>query len=224
MAERIEERPRLAGPPLELLRTLHDELEAYRPVRPQAASRDEEIQRSEARRQCEDGILRLVAGWDELKAQPDPDAEPAPEPGDPGGAQTVDDRAGTVDEDQHAALDSLKVEHGWLQQEMGSTTAMTSAVVTWSTRLSADARVRRTRGGSPTCSTDFPPSLHAPLCIATTFSAASSNDAKPSARLLAASGSPPERASLRLASANSRARPARRGRSYRGRARGTGPG
>ena len=113
----VQERPRLAGRALELLRTLRNELAAYQPIRPQAASRHEELQRSEARRQCEDGILRLVADWEDLMAQPGPVEEPAPEPGAPGGAPTADDRAGTVDEDQQPAFDLLKAEHDRAQHE-----------------------------------------------------------------------------------------------------------
>lgn len=109
-ASAVEERPRLAGPALDVLGTLRDELQAYQPIRPQAASRDEELQRSVERRQREEDILRLVADWEELLAQPSPGEEPAPETGDPGSARTVDDPAGTVDED-HEADEHDQVQH-----------------------------------------------------------------------------------------------------------------
>ena len=44
-------------------------LEAHRPLRPQAASRQEELERSEARRAAEDGILELTAEWQERMAR-----------------------------------------------------------------------------------------------------------------------------------------------------------
>ena len=46
---------------LEFLTALRVQLEAYRPLWPQAASRQEELERSEARRAAEDGILELTA-------------------------------------------------------------------------------------------------------------------------------------------------------------------
>ena len=115
----VEQRPRLAGPAYALVKTLRDALEAYKPVRPQGASRDEELQRSEPRRLCEDDILGLVAEWEELAAQPDPAEEPAPE-ADTEGDQPAAGPAGTVDEDQQAAFESLKAEHEQLQHEMAS--------------------------------------------------------------------------------------------------------
>ena len=115
----VEQRPRLAGPVYALLKTLRDALEAYQPVRPQGASRDEELQRSEARRLREDDILSLVAEWEELAAQPDPVGEPAPE-ADAEGDQPSAGPAGTGDEDQQAAFESLKAEHEQVQHEMAS--------------------------------------------------------------------------------------------------------
>ena len=49
---------------------LKDLLKAYRPIRPQAALRDEEKRRSEARDRYEREILKAVAVWDELMSQP----------------------------------------------------------------------------------------------------------------------------------------------------------
>ncbi len=99
-ANTVRERPRLADPAHALVVALRDALEAYQPVRPQAASRDEELQRSEARRLREDDILGLVAEWEELTAQPGPAEKPAPE-ADAEGDQPAADPAGTADEDQH---------------------------------------------------------------------------------------------------------------------------
>ena len=115
----VEQRPRLAGPVYALVKTLRDALEAYQPVRPQGASRDEELQRSEARRLREDDILGLVAEWEELAAQPDPVGEPAPE-ADAVGDQPSAGPAGTGDEDQQAVFESLKAEHEQVQREMAS--------------------------------------------------------------------------------------------------------
>ena len=115
--EEVESRPRLAGPTLQFVKTLREQLEAYQPLRPQAASRDAELQRSEERRQCEEGILRLVAEWRELLAQPDPPQEPVPEIGGSGDARAVGDPAGAVDEDQQATFSSLKAEHDRVQHE-----------------------------------------------------------------------------------------------------------
>ena len=60
--------PELLIGTLEFLTALRVQLEAYRPLRPQAASRQEEIERSEARRAAEDGILKLTAEWQERLA------------------------------------------------------------------------------------------------------------------------------------------------------------
>ena len=54
---------------LEFLTALRVQLEAYRPLRPQAASRQEELERSEARRAAEEGILKLTAEWRERMAR-----------------------------------------------------------------------------------------------------------------------------------------------------------
>ena len=60
--------PELLIGTLEFLTALRVQLEAYRPLRPQAASRQEEIERSQARRAAEDGILKLTAAWHERLA------------------------------------------------------------------------------------------------------------------------------------------------------------
>ncbi len=115
----VRERPRLAGPAHALVIALRDALEAYQPVRPQGASRDEELQRSKTRLLREDDILGLVAEWEELTAGPDPAEEPAPE-ADAEGGQPAADPAGTVAAGQQAASDSLQAEHEQVQHEMAS--------------------------------------------------------------------------------------------------------
>ena len=61
--------PELLIGTLEFLAALRVQLEAYRPLRPQAASRQEELERSEARRAAEEGILKLTAEWRERMAR-----------------------------------------------------------------------------------------------------------------------------------------------------------
>ena len=84
----------LGGPPttpqavlaaLTFLSTLETKLEAYHPLRPQAALRDDEIERAEARRAAEEGILALTDSWkgtlalaeEAQEAEDDADDEPA---------------------------------------------------------------------------------------------------------------------------------------------------
>ena len=114
----VENRPAFAGPTLQFVSTLRDQLEAYHPVRLQAPSRDEELQRSVERRECEDRILRLVTDWQERKAQPEPPDEPVPEADDSGGQRVADDGPGMVDENQQAAFSALKAEHDRVQQDV----------------------------------------------------------------------------------------------------------
>ena len=57
-------------------------LAAYRPLRPQAASRDEEIKRAVERTRCEEAVLKFAAEWNALPKnafEPD-DEEDEPEP------------------------------------------------------------------------------------------------------------------------------------------------
>ena len=61
--------PELLIATLEFLTALRVQLEAYRPLRPQGASRHEELERSEARRAAEEGILQLTAEWRERMAR-----------------------------------------------------------------------------------------------------------------------------------------------------------
>ena len=51
---------------LGLVEELNDRLEEYHLVHPQGATRSEETARSDARRECEDAILDVVARWDRL--------------------------------------------------------------------------------------------------------------------------------------------------------------
>ncbi|MYB06650.1 MAG: hypothetical protein F4Y24_09890 [Gemmatimonadetes bacterium] len=71
----VEERPALTNSALPLLIFLEVSFEAYEPIRPQAPSRDEELERSVQRRECEDAILAAVDAWRERVAKPDPPDE-----------------------------------------------------------------------------------------------------------------------------------------------------
>ena len=71
----VEARPALTGSALPFLIYLEVTLEEYEPLRPQAASRAEELERSLKRGECEDAILGAVDAWRERVAQPDPPEE-----------------------------------------------------------------------------------------------------------------------------------------------------
>ena len=73
----VESRPALTGSALPFLIFLEVSFEAYEPIRPQAPSRDEEIERSVKRGECEDAILASVEAWRERVAGPDPPVEDA---------------------------------------------------------------------------------------------------------------------------------------------------
>ena len=73
----VEDRPALTGSALPLLIYLEATLEEYGPLRPQAASRAEELERSLKRGECEDAILGAVDAWRERVARPDPPEEDA---------------------------------------------------------------------------------------------------------------------------------------------------
>ena len=73
----VESRPALIGSALPLLIYLEVTFEEYAPIRPQAASRAEELERSLKRGECEDAILGAVDAWRERVAQPDPRDEDA---------------------------------------------------------------------------------------------------------------------------------------------------
>lgn len=68
----VEKRPALTEAAVELLESLTVSFEAYEPIRPQAPSRAEEIERSVKRGECEGRILATVTKWQERVDQPDP--------------------------------------------------------------------------------------------------------------------------------------------------------
>jgi len=73
----VDSRPALIGSALPFLIFLDVSFEAYEPIRPQAPSRGEELERSVERGECEDAILRAVEAWRERVARPDPSDEDA---------------------------------------------------------------------------------------------------------------------------------------------------
>ena len=122
--------PELLIGTLEFLTALRVQLEAYRPLRPQAASRQEEIERSEARRAAEEGILKLTAEWQERMARARQaqeaataahGAEPAVEEEEPPTGKEADGdpaaiEALTADRDRlQAELNTLREENGRLR-------------------------------------------------------------------------------------------------------------
>ena len=111
--------PELLIGTLEFLTALRVQLEAYRPLRPQAASRQEELERSEARRAAEDGILKLTAEWRERMARARQAQEAAPAA--PGAEPAVDEEeppAGTLAAADPAAVEALTAERDRLQAEL----------------------------------------------------------------------------------------------------------
>ncbi len=102
---------------LEFLTALRVQLEAYRPLRPQAASRQQELERSETRRAAEDGILKLTAEWRERMARARQAQEPATaahgaEPG------IEEAPAGTQADADAADVEALTAERDRLQTEL----------------------------------------------------------------------------------------------------------
>ena len=73
----VEDRAALIESALPLVIFLEVGLEAYAPIRPQAASRAEEIERAVKRTACEDAIFEAVEAWRERVAEPDPPEEDA---------------------------------------------------------------------------------------------------------------------------------------------------
>ena len=109
------------------LSALEMKLEAYSPLRPQAASRENEIERAEARRAAEEGILTLTRNWESAlkaaeKAQQsddDADGEHAVEEDEaPSGAPSdADPPAGGPDAGEHERiLAELREENRRLRQ------------------------------------------------------------------------------------------------------------
>ena len=104
---------------LEFLTALRVQLEAYRPLRPQAASRQEELERSEARRAAEDGILKLTAEWRErmARARQAQDAATAARRAEPG-PEEEEPPVGTQADADPAAIEALTAERDRLQAEL----------------------------------------------------------------------------------------------------------
>ncbi len=116
--------PELLIGTLEFLTALRVQLEAYRPLRPQAASRQQELERCETRRAAEDGILKLTAEWRERMARARQaqeaataahGAEPAIEEEAPAGTQA--DADATDVEALTAERDRLQTELHALREE-----------------------------------------------------------------------------------------------------------
>ena len=89
--------------------------------------------------------------------------------------------------------------------QMGSSTAITSAVVIPSMSFPPSCGQAYSRSVVCQLSAFLPPAFHAALWMASTVATASSKVGTPGARRAAGRGSPPERATRRLARARSRA-------------------
>ena len=113
--------PELLIGTLEFLTTLRVQLEAYRPLRPQAASRQEEIERSEARRAAEDGILKLTAEWRDrtARARRAQDAATAAERAEPA-VEQEEPPAGKQAGGDPAAIEASAADHDRLQGEVNT--------------------------------------------------------------------------------------------------------
>ena len=103
---------------LEFLTALRVQLEAYRPLRPQAASRREELERSEARREAEDGILKLTAEWRERMAHARQAREAAH--GAESAVEEEEPPTGKQADTDPAAIESLTAERDRLQAELST--------------------------------------------------------------------------------------------------------
>ena len=95
------------------------QLAAYRPLRPQAASRQEELERSEARRAAEDGILELTAEWQErmARARQAREAATAAHGAEPA-VEEEEPPAGKQADGGPAAIEALTAERDRLQAEL----------------------------------------------------------------------------------------------------------
>ena len=113
--------PELLIGTLEFLTALRLQLEAYRPLRPQAASRQEEIERSEARRAAEDGILKLTAEWQDRMARTRQaqDAATAAQQAEPAVEEEESPTGNQADGDP-AAIAALAADHDRLQAEVNT--------------------------------------------------------------------------------------------------------
>ena len=106
----VDDRPALIETALPLLIYLEVTFEEYAPIRPQASSRTEELERSLKRAECEDAILGAVDAWRERAAQPDPpDEDASGEVADAGRARPASGAAdGTEAETESASGASVK--------------------------------------------------------------------------------------------------------------------
>ena len=113
--------PELLIETLEFLTALRAQLEAYRPLRPQAASRQEEIERSEARRAAEDGILKLTAEWQDrmARARQAQDAATAAQRAEPA-VEEEEVPTGKQADGDPAAIEALTADHDRLQAEVNT--------------------------------------------------------------------------------------------------------
>ena len=113
--------PELLIGTLEFLAALRVQLEAYRPLRPQAASRQEEIERSEARRAAEEGILQLTAEWRErmARARQAQEAATAAHAAEPAVEEEEPPTGKEADADP-AAIEALTAERDRLQAELNT--------------------------------------------------------------------------------------------------------
>ena len=113
--------PELLIGTLEFLAALRVQLEAYRPLRPQAASRQEELERSEARRAAEEGILKLTAEWRErmVRARQAQEAATAAHAAEPA-VDEDEPPAGTQADGDAADVEALTAERDRLQAELNT--------------------------------------------------------------------------------------------------------
>ena len=103
-------RSRVIEPALEVLTELKSALNEYRPIRPQASSRSEELLRVTERERCEKLVLDIVGSWDELINVPeDPAVDPAPQASADRPEEKESDSSSTTDAD---AIDAVLAEIG----------------------------------------------------------------------------------------------------------------
>jgi len=124
-SENAAARPAIVPEALELVEELKDGLAKYRPIRPQASSRSDEVRRADERRECEDSILDTVARWGRLmEADEYPDEELPPPPGTYEAAKDPDDdgpaavETDTEDEDANAHPTVPRTEYSALKSEL----------------------------------------------------------------------------------------------------------
>ena len=113
--------PELLIGTLEFLTALRVQLEAYRPLRSQAAFRQEELERSEARRAAEDGILMLTAEWQErmARARQAQEAATAAHGAEPA-VEEEEPPAGKQADGEPAAIEALTAERDRLQADLAT--------------------------------------------------------------------------------------------------------